>query len=271
MSGREARLPIVRVLLAAAVLHGCTLLLARTTSAAGFVHSPNFLIFTPPDPTPQAADGFAQGMLKRAEELRKQIAIEWLGEELPPSIGQVIVHVRFANQPDAGLTWAKDHPDRKLHALYLVTAPQQLPESLLAHELVHCVLATRFPSPNRLPAWLEEGIASGYDDGQRRAIRQQIGQYFVTTGHWPRLAGMLTSDKVHSDDQEAYTLCATLVELLLERGDRKTLLQFGQLVNQVGLDRALKQCYGIADASELESLWRAHVSAKSQAAKANLR
>jgi hypothetical protein len=262
MSGREASLPIARVLLVAAVFHGCTLLTNRLASAAGFVHSPNFIIFTPPDPTPQAADGFAQAMLKRAEELRKQIALEWLGDELPLSVGQVMVHVQFADQPNRGLTWAKDHPERKLHALYLVTAPQQMPDGLLAHEMVHCVLATRFPSPNRLPAWLEEGIASSYDDAQRQAVRQKIVQWFVTSGDWPRLAGVLTSDKVHSDDQEAYTLCATVVELLLERGDRKTLLQFGQLTGQIGLDRALKQCYDIADATELQTLWRDHLMTK---------
>src|SRR5262245_60307158 len=254
MSGKEAEFVAARLgrrfLTAAVVLQGWALLTVPTATAAGFVHSPNFLIFTPPVPTAEAADSFAQAMLKRAEQLRKQIAVEWLGEELPPSIGQVMVNVRFADQPNGGLTWAKDHPERTCHMLFLVTAPQQMPDGLLAHELVHCVLATRFP--NRLPAWLEEGIASSYDDDQRQAIRQRIVQWFVTTGNWPRLGGVLTSEKVHSDDQQAYTLCATVVELLLERGDRKTLLTFGQRVGQVGLDQALKQCYGLADAAELE-------------------
>src|SRR5438270_11455376 len=78
---------------------------------AGFVHSSNFTVFTPPVPSQEAADVFAKTVLERAEQLRKQIAIEWLGEELPPSIGQVLLNVDFVNKPDSGLTWAKDHPD----------------------------------------------------------------------------------------------------------------------------------------------------------------
>src|SRR5207249_7817833 len=135
---------------------------------AGFVHSPSFIVCTPAIPSQEAADVFAQTVLDKAEALRKQIAVEWLGEELPPSIGQVLLNVSYANEPDRGLTWAKDHPDRKFHALLIVTAPGEMPAGLLAHEITHCVLATRYPHPHRLPAWLEEGIASQYDDGDRQ-------------------------------------------------------------------------------------------------------
>src|SRR5262245_18286937 len=224
---------------------------------AGFVHSPNFTVYTPPVPSQEAADVYAKTVLDRAEQLRKQIAIEWLGQELPPSIGQVQINVTFSNEPDSALTWVKDHPDRKLHALFIETSAGQLPQGLLAHEMVHCVLATRYPHPRRMPAWLEEGIASQYDDAQRQKTRQRILSWFVTTSQWPRLVPVLTAERVHSDDTDAYTLPDTVTELLLERGNRQKLLQFGELVGQVGLDRALNQCYGIAGAADLEQLWQA--------------
>jgi hypothetical protein len=227
---------------------------------AGFVHSSNFTVFTPAEPSREAANAFAAAVLERAEQLRKQIAIEWLGDELPPSIGQVLLNVDYSNKPDSGLTWAKDRPDRKLHALFISTTPGQLPDGVLAHEMVHCVLATRYPHPNRLPAWLEEGIASRYDDANRQQIRQRIMSWFVTTGNWPRLEAVLSSKRVHSDDQEAYALAATVTELLLERGNRQKLLGFGELVGKEGLDRALNQCYGIGGAAELELLWKARYS-----------
>jgi len=228
--------------------------------AAGFVHSPNFIVLTPPVPSQEAADVFAKAVLERAEVLRRQIAIEWLGQELPPSIGQVMLNVNFSNQPDNGLTWAKDNPDRKFHALFIETSPGQLPQGLLAHEMAHCILATKYPPPGRLPAWLEEGIASQYDDENRQQIRQRIVGWYVTTGQWPRLASVLAAQRVHSDDQEAYTLAATVTQLLLERGDRQKLLQFGERVGQLGMDRALHQSYGIANTAELELLWQARYS-----------
>src|SRR5436305_10309583 len=235
-------------------------LLSARLDAAGFVHSPNIVVFTPAAATPQASEQFARAVLDRAEEYRKRIAIEWLGEELPPSVGQVMVNVSYSDRRDSGLTWAKDHPDRKFHALFLTTAPEQMPDGLLAHEMAHCVLATRFEHPHRLPAWLEEGIASRYDDAQRQATRQRIAQWFVSTGHWPRLASVLSTERVHSDDQQAYTLCASVTDMLVARGGKKALLEFAQQVERAGLDRALSECYGISHAAELESLWRAHVT-----------
>ncbi len=238
---------------------------------AGFVHSSNFTVFTPAEPNREAADAFARAVLDRAEQLRKQIAIEWLGEELPPSVGQVLLNVDYSNKPDSGLTWAKDHPDRKLHAVLISTTPGQLPDGVLAHEMAHCVLATRYPHPNRLPAWLEEGIASQYDDANRQQIRQRIMSWFATTGNWPRLAPILNSKRVHSDDQEAYALAATVTEVLLERGTRQKLLQFGELVGKAGLEGALNQCYGIAGTAELELLWKAWFSRNIAAAQPGTR
>jgi hypothetical protein len=243
-----------------------TIVTAGRIEGAGLVHSPNFIVLTPAVPSQEAAEVFAKAVLERAEQLRKQIAVEWLGEELPPSIGPVLLNVSYPDEPDSGLTWAKDHPDRKFHALFLVTVPGQLPDGILAHEMAHCILATRYPHPHRLPAWVEEGIASRYDDSQRQQIRQKIMNWFVTTGHWPRLSSVLTARGVHSDDQEAYTLSATLVELLLEHGDKKKLLEFGRLAEQSGLDIALRQCYGIANSAELELLWRSRFSSKLAAA-----
>jgi hypothetical protein len=233
---------------------------AARVNGAGFVHSSNFIVFTPPVPSQETADVFAKAVLDRAEQLRKQIAIEWLGQELPPSVGQVKINVSYSSEPDSALTWVKDHPDRKFHALFIETGPGQLPDALLAHEMVHCVLATRYSHPHRLPAWLEEGIASQYDDAQRQQIRQRLLGWFVSTGQWPRLASVLSAERVHSDDQQAYTLAATATALLLERGNRQKLIEFGQLVSEAGLDRALNQCYGIAGAAEFEILWRARFS-----------
>src|SRR3954463_2612014 len=122
MSARFARMAPVFVWIVVALMAAGSRL-----EAAGFVHSPNFIVFTPPVPSQEAADVFAKAILDRAEQLRRQIAIEWLGDELPPSIGQVMVNVSFANVPNNALTWAKDNPERKFHSLFIETPPGGLP------------------------------------------------------------------------------------------------------------------------------------------------
>lgn len=233
--------------------------------AAGFVHNENFTVFTPAQASQQEADAFAATLLEKAERYRKEIALEWLGEELPPSIGQTIVNVSFSDRREHGLTWAKDNPERKFHTLYLVATPTGEVDSLLAHEMVHVVLATRYPHPDRLPAWLEEGIACRYDDASRKATRKQITNWFVRTENWPRLQTLLTQHNVSSQDQAAYAVSASLTEMLLSLGNRQTLLEFGQSADRLGCNAALKRHYGIQDVAQLQTDWQRWLTARSSA------
>ena len=237
-----------------------SIFLAPTAEAAGFVHNENFTVFTPAQPSQQAADEYATALLEKAEHYRKQIAIEWLGEELPPSIGQTIVNVSFSARRDQGHTWAKDQPNRKYHTLYLVGSPTQDLDSLLAHEMVHVVLATRYPHPERLPAWLEEGIACRYDNRERRATRERIVKWLERTANWPQLLTVLDEPNISSHDQSAYAVCATLTDMLLARSGKETLIKFGQTGQQLGWDRALRQHYGIHDVGQLQADWQLWVT-----------
>jgi hypothetical protein len=247
----------LRAAIANLVACGALVLAADDARAGGFDRNENFVAFLPALGTQEATDKAVKALLDRANYHRQRIALEWLGEELPPSVGQAIINVDYSGGSDRGLTWAKDHPDRKFHSIYLVVPREDLLDSLLAHEIAHVVLATRYPHPHRLPSWLEEGIASRYDDADRQNTRQRIEQWFVKTGSAPRLANVLASDNIPADDRETYAVCASVTSLLLTRGDKQTLLRFGQLAAQTDPDRALAQCYGIRGVEELESLWRA--------------
>lgn len=237
----------------------CTLALlacAARCDAAGFAMSDNFTVFTPAYPTHEDAQAYAQEVLRSAEAWRSEIARQWLGEELPPSVGQTTVNVSFSEQRDAGITWAKDDPRRKYHTLYLTTSPDRALGSTLAHEMVHVVLATRFPHPRRLPAWLEEGIASSYDDGPRQAARQQILAWMAKTGNWSDVESIFNLQNIAGQDKQAYAVASSLTQFLLTRGDQRTLLEFGQHARQDGWDAALRKCYRIRTVPDLQRAWQ---------------
>ena len=113
-------------------------------------------------------------MLRQAERFREEIALQWLGGPLPEGQGRVVINLRVSHDRDEGLTWACDSQDRLCHTIYLVTSPQRALGSTLKHEIAHAVLATHFSHPHRLPSWLEEAIASDYDDASRKSTRQRI-------------------------------------------------------------------------------------------------
>src|SRR5258708_38585363 len=81
--------------------------------AAGMAHDENFIVIA-------TDDALAEDVLAKANLFRKEVAEEWLGVELPPSVGRAIIDVHIADD-DQGRTWVIDAPDRKHHMLWLTT------------------------------------------------------------------------------------------------------------------------------------------------------
>ncbi len=158
------------------------LLIASVAQGAGFAHDDNFIVLAPDQ-------ALAEEVLDRAEHFRGQVAQEWLGEDLPPSVGRAVIHVSLSDLEDSGLTWAIDCPERKYHKLWVKGTRDQVLGSTLHHEMVHAVLVTRFP--DQLPAWAEEGAASTKDDPQRIDTRRRIIDWYARTGNWPKLHATL--------------------------------------------------------------------------------
>ena len=166
--------------------------------------------------------------------------MEWFGEMLPPSIGRTVINVSFSGTQDRGLTWVKDDPRRRFHNIYLTTAPELVLGSKLHHEIAHVVLATRFSHPNRLPPWIEEGIAGRYDDEQCIATRKDILNWYVVTGKLPEISRILDGRDISPNDQAAYAVAASVTDYLLSLAEKDVLLKFSQATKKDGLDVALQ-------------------------------
>jgi hypothetical protein len=224
--------------------------------AAGFAFNENFIIYTPRQSSREAEQQFAELVLERAMAFRQEFADDWLGESLPDGAGRSVIHIDFSAHEDRGLTWAQDHPGRTLHNVFLRTSPENATGSTLQHEIAHTVLATRFPHPNRLPAWLEEGIACRYDDETRQSQREQLVRTWVRTGRAANLVQLLATPDIKSLDETSYAAAESLVSFLLSRGDEQTLLKFGVDGQRNGWDDALRSHYAIENARELQNKWQ---------------
>ena len=231
-------------------------LFPSTAGANGFAHNENFIVYTP-DQKSQAEDQkFAELVLQRAETYRREFSKQWLGKELPRGAGESVIYVGFSTSEDRGLTWAKDHPDRTLHNVYLITSPDNAVGSTLRHEVAHTVLATQFPHPNRLPSWVEEGIASRYDDEARRSAREQLTRFWARTGNAPPVVHLLEMEDMRSFDESSYAAATSLVSFLLTQGDEQKLLQFAVDGQRNGWLNALNSHYRIRDHRDLQAQWQ---------------
>lgn len=221
----------------------------------GYTYSDNFVVHTPDHKSRVTDQQLAELILKRAESFRREFAKRWLRAELPNGAGESVIYVTFAAGEDRGLTWAKDHPNRTLHNVYLRTSPESAAGSTLQHEVVHTVLATQFPYPNRLPSWIEEGIASSYDDEGRRAARDQLARYWIRTGQVPPLTDAMELSDLRSFDETSYTVSTSLVSFLLTKGDERTLLNFAVDGQRSGWTTALQTNYRINGYRDLQAQW----------------
>lgn len=225
--------------------------------AAGLASNENFSVLTPAKPSQEEGNRFAQLVLKRAEAFRAEFAMEWLGKKLPAGDGRTLISVRFSATENSGLTWAKDAPTRRFHNVFLTTSAENAAGCTLRHEIAHTVLATRYPHPNRLPPWVEEGIASRYDHEALIAVRQQEIRAWIRTGRIPSLTGLFDSPNIKSFDDTHYAAAESLVAYLLTRGDKQTLLDFAEAGERDGWTASLRNYYGIASMAQLQMDWQA--------------
>ncbi len=231
------------------------LVLSSTAIAAGHVYNKNFSILTPSQTSDEEAQAFAEKLLQQAEKYRKTLASDWLGEELPVGAGRTIINVAFSNK-DSALTWPIDNRRRKCHMLYLSTSPERALGSALKHEMVHVIMATRFGQGCGLPIWLEEGIASRYDDQSRISKRRAIANWYAQTEQWPNITDVLGRQKISTRDTSAYAIAASVTNFLLSRADRRTLVIFGAEAAATNLEAALRKHYQIRSTHELQIAWQ---------------
>lgn len=244
-----------------AVLVG-SLAFVSVAQGAGFAHSANGNVLAPDQAT-------AEAVLAKAEECRRQVALQWFGEELPPGVGPVAIHVQFSAVEDIGLTLAIDNPQRKFHRIWLITNRERAMGSTLHHEMVHAVLATRFPG--RLPSWSDEGIAGAQDDPQRVALRRQIVEQLAEAGTWPPLRTLFEAKAISPTDEAAYSVASSVMEFLLSRNDRPTFLRFVVTGRDIGWDQAVQDHYGFRSVAELQTAWQRWVTHGIQVSQAAIR
>ena len=229
-----------------------TLTATSAEPGSGLAHNENFVVSAP-------SQDLAEEILQKAEGLRKQIALDWLGEELPPSVGPASIHVTISDASDRGHTWPIDDPNRRYHLIWLTTTREKALTTALAHEIVHAVLATEFSGG--IATWAEEGAACLQDDPDRLARRRRTIDWMAKTGNWSDLQRVLEAQAIVATDHATYSVAASLTQFLLERGDKAKFLSFCRQGKSAGWDAALSRCYGIRSVRELQAAWQAWTTA----------
>jgi hypothetical protein len=216
--------------------------------AAGMARNENFVVLAPDD-------ALAHAVLRRADQLRRDVALEWLSRELPLGAGRTLINVKLSTTTtDRAFSWPVGQSNRNFHWIWVTASRQRILGSTLRHEITHAVLATQFSG--QLPRWADEGAASLSDDAERKAARVAIVDAYVQSGTWPDLRSVLEQKAVSAADWQTYSVAASMVEYLMTRRDQPTVLAFAETGRERGWDAAAQMHYGVQSLDELEAGWR---------------
>lgn len=139
--------------------------------------------------------------------------------------------------------------------------------SALPHELTHVILAEKF-ADRQIPRWADEGMAILTEPVARQAIRRTAMQRAgAKTSHYGAAELMSIRDYPQGDRRDAfYGQSASLVAYLIERDSPARFLDFVQLGQKQGFERALADVYGIRSLAELDGSWQPQLLEPGQSA-----
>lgn len=215
---------------------------------AASVRSTNFQVTAN---SPEAARQIAL----HAEKCRREIALLWLGEELPPWSRPCPITVKLTDGEAGGLTsFSFDKGRVSDQEMSVEGRLDRILASALPHEITHTIFAAYFGGP--MPRWADEGASLlSEDDREIRRHDGFVAELFQRRGELA-LAQLFNVKKYPRDLEGFYGQGYSVSRFLVETGGRPRFLKFVKDGMRTGWDQAARQHYGLADCRELDRAWK---------------
>ena len=213
----------------------------------------NFLVSAP---TAQLAREVGEA----AERYRRELANQWLGQELEVWGQPCAITVEIDLQQPAGGYTSYELTEGKPADLQMSVSGGQrrILHAVLPHEVLHTVLASKFGA--QLPPWLEEGICVTAEDQASRNRLERSVQMTLTRGRTESLADLLATTQYPDQVFRFYGQGYSLAKFLIERGGRSKLVEYMvDAVRDGDWSTAIRTHYGYESIDALQHDWSAWV------------
>lgn len=235
------------------------LFLASFISLGASYKTPNFVVYAP---TPEIAKQIGDA----AEIYRKELAITWLGHELPSKWSSPCpIKVKVGNYGAGGATtFSFDRGHVFGWDMQIQGTLERILDSVLPHEINHTIFACHFRRP--LPRWADEGAATIVEHESERKRQRLLNRQVLGTNKRIPLRRLLSMKEYPSEMQQVLTLYAegySLADFLLQTGGKKRYLMFLEDAHKNGWDDAIAKQYRFKNVEELEQRWGSWVMAGS--------
>ncbi len=201
----------------------------------------------------------ASRVARAAEAHRRELAVRWLGHEMPRWSAPCRILVRPDHARASGATTFSFRRGEVFDWQMTLQGPaEEVLESILPHELTHTVLACRFRRP--VSRWADEGAAVLAESlVERQRQHRALLRLFETRRRIP-LRTLLSLSEYPSDRGAMLALYAegvSLVSYLVQRMGRIRFLTFLEDAGRRDWDAAVWSHCGGVSIEELEQAWMA--------------
>jgi hypothetical protein len=204
----------------------------------------------------EAADArVAQTVGQYAERYRKEKALQWLGQEMPPWGQPCPLRVTVSMNGSGGATsFAYDQGRILSMEMNIEGAYDRLLASVLPHEITHTVFAHYFRCP--VPRWADEGgSVLSEDDQERNRHDVLVRQILNSPGRHIPLRRLFQMKQYPPDVMALYAEGYSVTNFLVSSSSRSVFLAFIAQGMRGDWDGAARAYYRFNSVEELERAW----------------
>ena len=202
----------------------------------------------------------ARQVAQEAERYRRQLAISWLGEELPRWQDICSIRVAAGNRLGAGgqTSFTFEGGEAGHWQMFVQGSRQRILDSVLPHEITHTIFASHFGC--RLPRWADEGASTTVEHISERRKQQHLLVQFLTSDRGIPFHRMYRIKEYPQDVRPLYAQGYSVARYLVSHGGRRRFVDYLETGLKGGdWDLATRQHYGLPDLSQLQLAWNAWV------------
>ena len=221
---------------------------AELAGAAGY-KTANFTVSAD---TPQLAKEIGD----QAEIYRRELAVEWLGQELPRWAKPCPIHAKVHPRLGAGgaTSFVFDRGEVFGWRMNIQGSRERILDSVLPHEVTHTIFASYFRQP--LPRWADEGACTTVEHRSEVAKQERMLIQFLKTGRGIAFSEMFAMKEYPNDVMPLYSQGHSLAQWLIENRGRKVFLEFlADGMQDENWPRAVKQYYGFDGLAGMQTSW----------------
>ena len=223
--------------------------MAALTALGASHRTANFIVQAP---TPE----FAREVGQAAENLRRDLAIQWTGQAMPNWAARCPITVRVGPSLGAGgaTSFVFELGEVFRWQMSVQGTRERILDSVLPHEITHTVFATHFRAP--LPRWADEGACTTVEHISEKSKQKKLLVRFLKTGRGISFSRMFAMKEYPSDVLPLYSQGYSLARFLIASGNKREFMAFvGQGMKTEDWSLAVREFYGDESLRALQDRW----------------